>query len=221
MNYDLKLTELEFGSLLTYSPRGVSDSARKAREVMLDIKYDRYVWSEGQPIPISRYISELVRKQIGSLAFAHFFNDDPILVPVPNSSLMKAHTLWVPHRLATALFENGFGIRVANMLKRKIALPRAATSPPQDRPKAARHCQSLEIQEILSLPKHILLIDDVVTQGATLLGAANKLNKAYPGVDIQAFSAMRTISNSNDFEDLLDPCAGRITLIGEETIRRP
>jgi hypothetical protein len=221
MSYDLKLSELEFGSLLSYSPRGISESVRKARERMLDIKYDRYVGSQDGPILISRYISDFIKKQIGNLPFAHLFDNDPVLVPVPNSSKMQADTLWVAHRLAIALFETGFGMGVANMLQRKIALPKAATSSPQDRPKAARHCQSLEILDTLAPPKHILLIDDVVTRGATLLGAANKLFKAYPGVDIRAFSAMRTISQTENFKDLFDPCVGRITLIGEETYREP
>jgi predicted amidophosphoribosyltransferase len=219
MSYDLKLSQLEFGSLLSYSPRGISVAERNAREVMLHIKYDKYFGKP--PILMSRFISDLVKKGIGNLPFANFFDDEPILVPVPNSSLMQADTLWVPHRLAMALFDNGFGIGVANMLHRKIPLSKAAWSRPQDRPKAAKHCQSLEIQETLALPKHILLIDHVVTRGATLLGAANKLSRAYPGVDIRAFAAMRVISESNDFQDLYDPRIGRITLIGDETQREP
>ena len=219
MSYDLSLTELEFGSLLSYSPRGISEPERNAREVMLHIKYDKYFGKP--PILMSNFISDLLKKDIGNLPFSNFFDNEPILVPIPNSSLMQADTLWVPHRLATALHEKGFGMGVANMLHRKIPLPKAATSRPQDRPKAANHCQSLEIQETITLPKHILLIDDVITRGATLLGAANKLNKAYPGVNIRAFAAMRVISEPNDFQDLYNPRIGHITLIGDETYRDP
>jgi predicted amidophosphoribosyltransferase len=219
MSYDLRLSELEFGSLLSYSPRGSSEAERNAREVMLHIKYDRYFGKP--PILMSRFISDLVKKGIGNLPFASFFDDPPILVPVPNSSLMKANTLWVPHRLAMALYENGFGMRVANMLYRKKPLPKAATSRSKDRPKAVEHCQSLEIQETLALPNNLLLIDDVVTRGATLIGAANKLGKAFPGIDIRAFAAMRVISDPKDFQDLYDPRIGRITLIGDETLREP
>jgi predicted amidophosphoribosyltransferase len=218
MSYDLTFSKLEFGSLLSYSTHGSSEPERDAREVMLLIKGDKYF--QDPPILMSRFITDLIIKD-ATLPFAHFFDTETILVPVPNSSLMKDHSLWVPHRIASALHDRGFGIGVAEMLRRKIPLQKAATSLPENRPKAAQHCQSLEVQDILMVPKQILLIDDIVTRGATLLGAANKLKKAYPNVTIRAFCAMRAISHTEDFQDVYDPCFGHITLIGDETYRNP
>jgi hypothetical protein len=221
MSHELKLSELEFGSLFTYTPKAQSDSQRKAKDVTFDIKYYRYVEDRGRPVIISEYISNYIKKEMGNLPFRNFFDNNPILVPVPNSSKRLEDTLWVPHKLATALHENGFGISVSTMLQRKIALRKAATSPAKDRPKALEHFRSLEVQDILSEPKRILLIDDVVTRGATLLGAANKLFEIYPWAEIRAFTAMRTMSDPNDFKELLDPCTGHIYLNGEETQRIP
>jgi len=220
MSHDLKLCKLEFGSLFSYTPNPQSESQKNAKNIALDIKYYRYVEDKGRPVIISEYISNYIKKELGNLPFRHFFDDNPILVPVPNSSKRQKDTLWVPQRLATALYESGFGIGVAEMLNRKFAIRKAAWSP-GNRPKAWDHHQSLEIHETLSPPRHFLLIDDVVTQGATLLGAANKLYETYPGVDIQALTAMRTMSDPNEFKELLDPCVGSITLHGEETRRVP
>jgi predicted amidophosphoribosyltransferase len=164
MSHDLKLTDLEFGSLFTYTPSVQSESQKKAKDVMYDIKYYRYVEDKGRPVLISEYISNYIKKEIGNLPFSNFFDNNPMLVPVPNSSKRQEDTLWVPHRLATALHFNGFGMCVSIMLERNIALRKAAWSPAKDRPKALEHFNSLEVQDILSLPKHILLIDDVVTR---------------------------------------------------------
>ena len=219
MSHNLSLSNLKFGSLLSYSPHGNSDYERKSKNATLLIKGDKFFGNP--PVLMSEYISQLIFKNIGTLPFAHFFDTEPILVPIPNSSLMKENSLWVPQRIATALHEKGYGMGVVDMLKRIRHLPKAATSLSENRPKAADHYASLEVQDILTIPKHILLIDDVVTRGATLLGAANKLNEKYPGVNILAFSAMRTISNPPDFQHVYDPRVGEIILNGENTIRDP
>lgn len=218
MSYNLTLSKLEFGSLFSYSPHGSSESELIAREAMLLIKTDKFFGDP--PKLMSRFISSLIVKD-GNLPFAHFFDNAPILVPIPNSSLMQDNALWVPQRIASELYDSGFGMGVADMLLRKIPLPKAATSRAENRPKAAQHCKSLEVQETLILPKEIVLVDDIVTKGATLLGAANKLKKVFPEVNIRAFCAMRAISPSSKFRDVYDPCVGAITLHGEETSRVP
>jgi predicted amidophosphoribosyltransferase len=52
----------------------------------------------------------------------------------------------------------------------------------------------MRVTGILSKPEVIVLVYDIITRGATLLGAANLLADAFPGTPIRAFAAMRTIS---------------------------
>lgn len=52
----------------------------------------------------------------------------------------------------------------------------------------------MKVKKTLFEPDEILLVDDVVTRGATLLGAANKLVDAYPNARISTFAAIRTIN---------------------------
>jgi predicted amidophosphoribosyltransferase len=216
---DLRLSSLEFGSLLSYSPRGTSDAEKQSRTAMRNLKDDQVVPNSN--ILMSDYISELIKKKMVALPFAHFLEINPILIPVPNSTLMNPGTLWVPKRLAHALVRNGFGKAIVECLKRVKPLPKAARSLASDRPKAVQHYESIEVQSMLSEPNEILMIDDIVTRGATMLGAANKLQDAFPNARIRAFAAIRTISPPDVFNAVYSPCKGIITLVGQNSFREP
>ena len=164
---------------------------------------------------------KMVKEDMTTLPFAHFFQNNPILVPVPNSSLMRPGTLWVPQRLANALIKQELR-SVVECVRRIKPLPKAATSLSENRPKATQHYDSIEIQKILSLSSDdIILVDDIITRGATIFGIANKLADVFPTARIKAFAAIRTISLPTDFKEVYDPCIGKIMLIGEETFRTP
>jgi predicted amidophosphoribosyltransferase len=215
---NLLLSTLEFGSLLTYSPSGNSEAEKRSKTAMRNLKNDQYL--SNPPILMSNFISALIKEKITKLPFADFFKNNPILVPIPNSSLMTSETLWVPKRLADALIRNGLGKTTEECLKRTNPLPKAATSLARNRPTAAQHYHSIEVQTTLSDPIEFLLID-VVTRGATMIGAANKLLDAFPRASIRAFAAMRTMSPPYIFAKTIDPCKGVITFVDEEAFRRP
>jgi gamma-glutamylcysteine synthetase len=79
----------------------------------------------------------------------------------------------------------------------------------------------MAVQKSFSDAEEIVLVDDVVTRGATLLGAANRLTEAFPNVRIRAFAAMRTMTPPLVFRAINDPCIGTIELRGIDTFRRP
>lgn len=216
----MRLSTIEFGSLLSYSPRGSSEEALNSKDNMMALKTDQLVGDP--PILMSKLIAQTIEKNIMNLPFTSFFHSKPILVPIPSSSLTKADTLWVPDRLAKALVGSGLGQNVVQCLERVRALHKAAISVASDRPKAAEHYNSMEVQKILSEPEEIILVDDIVTRGATLIGAANKLADAFPNAHITAFVAIRTISNPAEFGKIYSPVRGTIELQPSgETFRRP
>ena len=216
----MRLSRLEFGALLTYAPRGHSQDIEHSRDVMLHLKKDAFV--EDPPILMSQWVAQTIQKNLATLEFAAFFQPNTILVPTPKSSLMRPDTLWVPKRIAKALVSVGLGKVVSSCLFRRVPVPKAARSPPNMRPTAARHYETIGIQAGLSPPDEILLVDDIVTRGATLLGAANRLADAFPQTRIRAFSVIRTISSPHEFNKTFDPCIGTITLRRSgDTIRRP
>ena len=219
----MRITKLEFGALLTYSPRRYSVKIQDAREFMIALKNERFVEDpqNGKLVLMSEWIAKTIQRNMTTLPFASFFQPNTILVPTPKSSLMKPDTLWVPMRIASALARIGLG-KVLPCLTRIKSVPKATSSLPKDRPTPAEHYKSLRVDGSLSKPDEIVLVDDIITRGSTLLGAANLLADAFPQTRIRAFAAMRTISNPSEFDKLYDPCIGTIELRESgDTLRRP
>lgn len=187
---------------------------------MLFLKKDSYVNSP--PVLMSQWIANTIRQNIDTLPFSAYFQENTVLVPTPKSSLMQPNTLWVPNRIATAIVRVGLAKQVLPCLSRVLAVPKAATSKVKDRPKPADHYRTINVQKPLNKPSKIVLIDDVITRGSTLLGAANRLADVFPNTPIYAFAAMRTISNPSEFNKIYEPCTGEIILRDSgDTLRRP
>jgi len=177
----MRLSRLEFSALLAYTPRGDSKEIEHSRDIMLYLKTDAIVKdreTSEPPISMSEWVAKTILKNLDTLECASFFKPDTILVPTPKSSLMRPDTLWVPERIAKALVSVGLGKEVLSCLFRRIPVPKAARSLPHMRPNAAKHYETIGIRSGLSPPDEILLVDDVVTRGATFLGAANRLADA-------------------------------------------
>jgi predicted amidophosphoribosyltransferase len=100
---------------------------------------------------------------------------------------------------------------VAHLLKRTEPIPKAAWSASSERD-ALRNYQTLAVQQDLLPTPEILLVDDVVVTGSTLLGSANRLRESYASVPIKGFAAVRTITNPSDFKGFNSPVTGMITL---------
>jgi len=206
------LSTLEYASYLSYTPRGTEEEAKLSKRIMSFIKGDRIVSSKSiQNIPMSEFIAKNLKDELDKLPFADLFGKDVSLVPVPKSSLMIPGTLWVPQRLVHALCKFDLG-KEFNCLIRKEAVPQAHFSKPEDRPKPLDHYKTIDVQKSMETPKNILLVDDIVTRGATLLGAASQLAEVFPNIPIRAFAVMRTISNPNEFEKINSPVVGTISL---------
>jgi hypothetical protein len=221
----MRLTRLEFGSLLSYCPRG-GDSAeiQHSRQVMSFIKNDSFVEDPPDPsVLMSNWIARTMERGRSQLPFSSFFRTSSILVPLPRSSLLQPDSLWVPERIATALVRRGFGVRVLPCLTRTRVVRKSATSQAGERPTPTEHFESLAVQGNLGPTEDIVLVDDIVTRGHTMIGAANRLVEAFPSSRIQAFAAMRTVSDWTDFSHIYEPRVGLIEYRenSDDCIRRP
>lgn len=214
----MNISKIEYGSLLSYTPRPISDSQKHAKTMMIKLKTDAVLPSQ---MTMSEYIADQISKNMETLQFADLFKVDPILIPTPKSSLSKPGTLWVPQCLATALVSRELGKESISCLSRVTPVTKSAGAPNADRPTAEVHRDSMCVTTMLDKPEELLLVDDVVTRGATLLGAANKLAEAFPDARIRAFVAMRTRSRQEDFVKFNDPCKGKIYHTINGTWREP
>ena len=161
-----------------------------------------------------------IKDDLMKYPFHDYFHKNAVLVPIPSSSLSRNDTLWVPKCIILAMEKYGLGTS-KTLLKRDTPLPRSSTSLTRNRPKARAHYNSMIVQKTLDEIKEIVLVDDVITRGATVLGAVNLLVDTFPDARIHVFVAMRTVNNPDEFDKTLDPRSSNVLLRGKNTFRRP
>ncbi|MCI4347715.1 MAG: hypothetical protein L3J97_03740 [Thermoplasmata archaeon] len=217
MLQSLSWKRLEFASLLAYAPRPDDvpephrDEAHQSHNLVLQLKDGRLVGSPPESVAarIARHL-----KSVASTAaiLSPRLSSSATLVPVPRSTLLTKGGLWVPDLLSHELVKSGFGRRVAPLLERTEPIPKAAQSVSTERPTALMNYQTLAALRDLDPVTELVLVDDVVTAGATLLGSANRLREAYPDVPLRAFAAARTLTDPMRFRKTVEPVLGTIIL---------
>ena len=112
--------------------------------------------------------------------------------------------------------------RCVPMLQRKQAVPNAATSTMSRTVRRHRETMTIAQAELVEVPK-IVIVDDVVTSGATLFAAVDVVKDFWPGSEIRAFALVRRVDKIPDSPNqCLEPCIGVITLRRNgRTIREP
>lgn len=215
----MNISEIEFGSLLSYSVRGTSKRAEESKSAMRNLKQDN-VLNSG--ILTSEYVARAIKKDIKKYPFADFFNSNTVLVPIPKSSLPIPGMLWIPERITTSLINNGLGRSSEPCLERVTAVARSSGQRVGSRRASpSEHYESMRVKELLFEPEEIVVIDDVVTRGSTFLGGVNKLAETFPSAKISAFAVMRSIYDPDDFVDIVDPRKGKITMFADIPHRDP
>ena len=207
------LSELAFGSLLVYSPRGTSETSRRSREYR-----DRF--KAGDQALVESAVARL-SECFADSGLDAVLEPDVALVPAPRSGLLLEGALWPARIIADALARAGFGATVVPLLRRTEAVPKSAFQPPGERPNALRHYQTMAVEPELVAMRRITVVDDFVTKGNTLLGGASRLVEAIPNAEIRAFALVRTLGLQPEIERVLDPRVGRIRAVAFEADREP
>ena len=167
-------------------------------------------------------VAVVTAKLSASGSFPSFFGPDVTLVPVPGSAPRRdATALWVAERIAEELRKAGLGGAVWTTLRRTVVVRKSAWAAPGERPTVAVHVGSLEMTDRVPPTGQLVLVDDVVTKGRTMLAAATVLADALPGVEIRAFATLRTMGLVPDIATYTDPVVGEILWTGADADRRP
>ncbi len=207
-------SEVDFGALLAYSPRGQSETSRRSRDVCYRIKA-----SDPETLTLA---GQRLREHIARAdVLARLFGDDVTVVPMPRSAPLVAGALWPAERIADAIVTAGLAARAVPALERSVAVPKSARAAWGERPSVAMHYDSLTAHARVDVSDRILLVDDVVTKGATAIAAVSRLEEAYPRAQIALFAMIRTKGFVPEIEQILDPAVGVIRVIDNEPHREP
>jgi hypothetical protein len=199
------LSQIEFGAALQYSVRAVdAECRRKCFQLRDAIK-------RGHMPLFNGYADYLAGNPESDAGILQLLGNDVVLVPAPGSALRNPGSLWVPELICSALVAKGLAARVEPCLTRQVAVPKSATSPRDQRPTAQRHYETIGISAARIFPERFLVVDDVVTTGATLLAAVSRVADAYPNTEIRAFALTRAISGG-DVPRTHEPVRGAIRL---------
>jgi predicted amidophosphoribosyltransferase len=207
------LRSVAFYSCYIYSPRGNSFVSAASRQLCARLKLGDSIW-----LPCyAGVVRELATK---NETLAELFSADATLVPIPSSDPWSTR-VWAAERLAIALHGVLLGQAVWPGIQRRFPVRKSATALNADRPTTQRHYDSLSVPNPSVEPHRIILIDDVITKGRTILAAAARLHESFPNADIRAFALVRTKGFLSDVSQFLEPCKGFVRWAGGDARRDP
>lgn len=210
----LLLSEVPYGSLLVYSPRGTSKVSRDSqRFVRNGVKFDRPGIIERAGLRLKENLSESI--------LSDYFGEDVALVPVPGHAPRKdKDTLWPALRICEELLSRKLCKEILPIVERVHPVLQSSKTPSGEmRPSPEEHAASLLVKTIIPPPR-ITLVDDFITRGSTLLAVFSLFKAQYPGVELKAFALVRTIS-SGEIEEIINPTTGVITYKNGVLVRVP
>jgi hypothetical protein len=195
---------ITFASCYVYSPGGSDLSSERSRLM-------RSLLKDGDAYFMDKY-ADRVRQQVAEgPSLAGFFGPTSVLVPVPGSTPRRGGAASVAESLAGALLDEGLGQSLWRGLQRIAPVRKSATAATGSRPTVGEHYASFAVTTAAAPVHQIVLVDDVVTKGRTLLAAAARMQEAFPLAEIRAFALVRTMGLIPGVAHLVDPCVGEIT----------
>ncbi|HEX3848418.1 MAG TPA: phosphoribosyltransferase [Steroidobacteraceae bacterium] len=207
------IDRIGYASCYAYSPAGTDRVSERSRALCTALK-------SGDEQCIRRCAARVRQQSIDLERFAGYFDRGGILVPVPGS-IQRAGARWIAERIAHALIEEGLGDATWPVLRRVSAVRKSATAIGGTRSSVRVHYGSLAVTGSGCRPRRVLLVDDVVTRGRTLLAAAARIHEAFPGTEVRAFALVRTIGLMSRLSRVMEPCTGEIGWWRGDARRRP
>ena len=166
---------------------------------------------KGAKNPFLRNAAARVFQEFESGSFDDFFFDrDSILVPAPGSAPLVEGGFWPGKRIADELVDAGLAADVQAILRRSERVPKSAFARAGERPSVQRHRETIRVEPMLGEPARIIVVDDVITKGATTLGCVLNLQEEFPDAEVRAFALLRTMGLQPEVDTWIAPCVGTI-----------
>jgi hypothetical protein len=207
-------SSLSFASCYIYAPRGAGLLSAGARLLCQRVKASDPRW-------LPRFAGQVVELCARERAFGQLFARDAWLVPVPGCAPACARST-AACQLAMAFHALGLAREVWPGIARHIVVTKSSTALLGERPTVRQHYESFVVGAAPGLSvRRIVLVDDVITKGRTLLAAAARLRGEFPDVDIRAFALIRTMGFLARIDRLLAPCEGVVYWADGDARREP
>jgi predicted amidophosphoribosyltransferase len=162
------------------------------------------------------------RSEFGFLA--DYFGANSVVVPIPRSAPLKDPTaLWPSRELCKAIVAQGLACEMLPLLERVQAVPKSAfAKSAAERATPDQHFQSTSVKAALQLfrGRTLVLVDDVITRGSTMLGMHTRLKEAFPDVDVKCFAAFRSMGHT-EIEGVYEPVQGSVSFVNCQLRREP
>lgn len=201
-------SSLRYGAFLVYPPAPVDGYGRAVKNFILGLKQDRV---RGD-VSSSQHVARRMRELPDGHELLQLLQDS-ILVPVPKSAPLTAGALWASDRIAKALLGVGIGRDVTPLVERIRPVPTSHLAAGSERAWPDQHRESVGVIPHLPLgfAGRLVLVDDVVTRGSTLLGCALAIADVYPDAEVEAFAVARTLGREEQMPgNAIQPVIGTI-----------
>ncbi|MCS6787965.1 MAG: phosphoribosyltransferase [Aigarchaeota archaeon] len=163
-----EISRLPFGPLWSWTNKPTDEEGHKAKTLCYALK--RYQVFNKDLDAIKMAVDSL-DSRMGSLPFSDFFSGEVALVPIPSSKPTRPDDVWVSRDICDEMEKRGLGLKL-ELLKRAYPIRRSSLSPPGERPSPIEHYNSMRGRKIERIPTRVILVDDVITKGHTMLGSA-------------------------------------------------
>jgi predicted amidophosphoribosyltransferase len=211
------ISGVRFASCYVYSPAGADPNSERSRRLCVLLKTADVRF-------LQRYAVRVRQEMADVSPLRDFIAPGDALVPVPGSQPRTDTTTCVAWHLCDALRGEGLGHAIWPVLRRTHAVRKSATAVRGARPTVGCHYDSFAIDATVwdaEMPTHVVLVDDIVTKGRTLLAAAARMHEAFPAARIRAFALIRTMGRVAGVNRFLDPCVGEIRWRSGDARRSP
>jgi hypothetical protein len=171
-------SDLDFGSFLIYPSPADTEAEKKAKTFILDLKRNA-ITRDGSVI--HAMVDRLVAAVPGS-CLADLLDGTATLVPTPGSAPLLPKAVWCARSVCDEMVKAGLGSQILTCIERIKPIRKSAYCALHGiaRPSPRDQYDTMAVKALIDPPENIVLVDDVITKGATFAGAAARLLEAFP-----------------------------------------
>lgn len=218
-------SDVQYASYLIYPARPTVGRIRtpaedKAKALVLAIKQLR-VDPRFEPPDIAEWaVARMAAQRPTNVLHDFFGRGSAHVIAAPGAGFTLKHSASAPVALCFALVKYDLAAKMLPRIIRTAPVPKSAYAAPGARPPLRTHFDTMSVPDrALDANDDIIVVDDVVTKGTTLLAAVARVREAYPQARVRAFAIARTSEVTGD--RVYAPVVGTVYQYFDRARRQP